>query len=297
MVPSTGLGSRVLPPWKEVVDPSTGSVYYWNTVTSETSWELPSVIVSQGASVSLYSSNGVIPTSPESWLSQYRNTSGISERLALFFRGLDIIHDGIEADEAAYNKAIHHRAELLLESIDSALASLNEILDLASTGTRSYSRLLGYQTQLERDRRSIAAASDARPAPTVDIEHIQHICDEIATLHSNLLKISQPTSDDGPSHLSAMHDDYSVYIKRKKQSAVRQRWAEFKRARIGKSSETHKEGSTQNCGASEPPELTQMVPPQESSLDALNKPRHKKPPGKVQMMQKRWEHAASLMDD
>ncbi|ORM41783.1 uncharacterized protein BXIN_0606 [Babesia sp. Xinjiang] len=287
MVSLSDIANPVLPPWKELIDPSTGSVYYWNTVTSETSWERP--VCAELSADAPQCDKGASPQNSsnvaEKWLSTYLSATSTSDRIVLFFSGLELIRAGIEADDAAHHENAQHEAARLLELIDSALASLSEILETASAGTRSYVKLAGYKAQLERQRK-IAISSNSSNR-TIYPENIGEICDEVAKLSSNLRELTQSRASGTPNHFSALCDDYSIYMKRKRQSALRERWAQFKESRRQK----------EECADS------QHDPGPEAEIDD-NAPttvesvaRRAKAFDKARQLQKRWAQAASMLYD
>ncbi|CDR93840.1 hypothetical protein BBBOND_0101690 [Babesia bigemina] len=166
----------------------------------------------------------------DAWLTAYTTACSVSERVNVFFTGLEVLRSAADARNAAQRNAQQESAALLLESIDSALASLSGILEVASSTTRSYSRLSGYKEQLERYRRFICGAGErvrVRSHSSATTDQIRDICEEVATISKNLQPLSHPGDADASANVSSLCDAYGVYMKRKKQRATRERWALF----------------------------------------------------------------------
>ncbi|GBE60995.1 molecular chaperone, putative [Babesia ovata] len=241
MTPVSG-ADAVLPSARKGSNASNGSERGRNSHTYETRWDKPC-----SASTSMIDPSPLMGTADavsqeiakiaaraDAWLTAYTTAGSVSERVNVFFTGLEVLRSAADAHNAARHKAQQESAALLLKSIDTALASLSEILEVASSTTRSYSRLSGYKEQLERYRRVAGGAGErfhAQAYSAAMSDQIRDICEEVATISKNLQPLSQPGDAGAAANVSSLCDAYGVYVKRKKQRTTRERWALFAESR------------------------------------------------------------------
>lgn len=169
------------------------------------------------------------------WKHEYDGSKTTNDRINLFFKGLSLIP--LVVEEHGKSKRLEKQRHLssIESSITNALTLLDNVLRLASPGTRSYNKFMGYKSQLENNKRAIATN---RYVSEDSLDHINEMCSEIITVSDNLKPLSHSSNGEEDSHISALHDHYTVYKKRKQQSNARQRWSEFIKCRKSTDSAT-----------------------------------------------------------
>lgn len=111
--------------------------------------------------------------------------------------------------------------------IANALRALDGILQVASAGTKSYSKFAGYKHRLQQQKHLICSTGSIAKDRA---EPLRDVCEEILNVYENLKSLSEPTKPDAPSHVASLCGDYQLYMKRKKTSARRSRWESFKQS-------------------------------------------------------------------
>lgn len=108
-------------PWKEVLHPSSGATYYWNTVTSETTWirlhdgghhvDASTPVLSPG--IGSDSDTRSVSERVDTWRDSYDSCKDVHERLSVFFRGLPLIRACVEEQNEIYHREQRQEAELV----------------------------------------------------------------------------------------------------------------------------------------------------------------------------------------
>lgn len=162
------------------------------------------------------------------WQNRYNSAKGPNDRVGVFFEGLSLVQAGLEHQHRLDILEKHRQKSSILSLIDTALSSLDGILSVASRGTRSYDRFLGYKAQLQNYKRTLSRELCLSKDLSLSITEL---CKEITDLSENLKPISHASEEEAGSHLTSLCKDYKHYLKRKKQGSNRERWAEFIKAR------------------------------------------------------------------
>ncbi|BAM39804.1 uncharacterized protein TOT_020000075 [Theileria orientalis strain Shintoku] len=182
--------------WKEVIDPSSRSIYYWNVLTGETTWQNPS----HDDAVSLPFTEKI---SHDSKVVIDKLTHKV-DRIKFFFDEINLIH---EVCDHLRNEEIGSIKELIEHSLD----GLNQLLEVATPKTKSYNKFLDLKKFLTEQRSYLKNNSD------VSDEVFDRINDVSEEIERNLETIKK--FDVNNDHLL---DGYKVYMEKRKLEPINQ---------------------------------------------------------------------------
>nr|PVC50237.1 hypothetical protein MACL_00002426 [Theileria orientalis] len=182
--------------WKEVIDPSSRSIYYWNVLTGETTWQNPV----QDDTVPLPFSEKI---SHDSKVVIDKLTHKV-DRIKFFFDEINLIHD---VCDYLRNEEIGSIKELIEHSLD----GLNQLLEVATPKTKSYNKFLDLKKFLTEQRSYLKNNSD------ISDEVYDRIKDVSEEIERNLETIKK--FDVNNDHLL---DGYKLYMARRKLEPINQ---------------------------------------------------------------------------
>ncbi|UKJ90121.1 hypothetical protein MACJ_001051 [Theileria orientalis] len=182
--------------WKEVIDPSSRSVYYWNVLTGETTWQNP-----------VQDDTDPLPLiekiSHDSKVVIDKLTHKV-DRIKFFFDEINLIHD---VCDYLRSEDIGSIKELIERSLD----GLNQLLDVATPKTKSFNKFLELKKFLTEQRNYLKNNFD------ISDEVYDRIKDVSEEIERNLETIKR--FDVNNDHLL---DGYKVYMEKRKLEPVDQ---------------------------------------------------------------------------
>ncbi|UKK02336.1 hypothetical protein MACK_001693 [Theileria orientalis] len=205
--------------WKEVIDPSSRSVYYWNVLTGETTWHNP-----------VQDDTDPLPLrekiSHDSKVVIDKLTHKVN-RIKFFFDEINLIHnvcDYLRSEDIGSIK----------ELIERSLDGLNQLLDVATPKTKSYNKFLDLKKFLTEQR------SYLKNNPDISDELYDRIKDVSEEIERNLETIKK--FDVNNDHLL---DGYKMYVEKRKLEPIDQsNLMERDQEKVSSSKNSDTKGST-----------------------------------------------------
>ncbi|AFZ78975.1 hypothetical protein BEWA_018180 [Theileria equi strain WA] len=197
--------------WKEVIDPLTRSIYFWNVETGETTWKIPDETIPGSHLKQNTGSLGICTNDSQSKVSKRRN------RVDQFFGEINFICRTCDSYPENETPSIHEIEEL----IQNSLGSVETILNLSTPNTKTRNKFDSVKHTL------IEYHNILKKYGCLDVRFVEEIVknkEEIERTVENIKGLYTGSCD--------IVNDYQVYVKKEKQNIHKKKWLDFAKTKL-----------------------------------------------------------------